>query len=349
MAYAILRTTKLKSLGEIAGSLSHTYRTRKTDNADPARAHLNEHHGTGDPAEIRAEIRARLPRKRRKDAVLCLEYFVGASPEWFTDDQDGADYFAASVDWLKHKHGAGNVIAWSVHRDETSPHLVAYVLPFDKAGNLNCKAFTGGKAKLSAMQTHFAANVGAQFGLLRGIEGSKAKHTSVASFYAGLGRAERKQGTITPALLAPRTIKRGLLRDTLETPEQVAGRLTRTMRRHYAPAVQRAELADLERKRAEELEATARDKAAEVDRLRELLRREREELATLRALYLDGLTPAQQLDLADLAAITRERNAPAPLPTVGDLRPVPPAAARVSKPDTPPKSTRQRPTCPHSP
>lgn len=86
-----------------------------------------------------------------------------------------------------------------------------------------------------------------------------------------------------------------------------------------------------------------------MDRLRDLLRREREDLAALRALYLDGLTPAQQLDLADLAAITRERNAPAPLPAVGDLRPVPPAAARVSKPDTPPKSTRQRPTCPHSP
>lgn len=311
MAYAILRTTKLKSRGEIAGSLSHTHRTRLTPNADPDRAHLNEHHGPGDPAEILATIRARLPRKRRKDAVLCLEYFVGASPEWFTDDQDGAGYFAAAVDWLKHKHGAGNVIAWSVHRDETSPHLVAYVLPFDKAGKLNAKAFTGGKAKLSAMQTHFAATVGAPFGLLRGIEGSKAKHTSVASFYAGLGRAERKQGTITPAMLAPRTIKRGLLLDTRETPEQVAGRLTRAMRRHYGPAVQRAELADQERKRAEELAATAQAKAAEVDRLRALLRREREELAALRALYLDGLTPAQQLDLADLSAITRERNAPA--------------------------------------
>ena len=52
-----------------------------------------------------------------------------------------------------------------------------------------------------------------------------------------------------------------------------------------------------------------------MDRLRDLLRREREDLAALRALYLDGLTPAQQLDLADLAAITRERNAtPAPKP-----------------------------------
>ena len=43
MAYAIYRTAKLGSFGEIGGSLSHTYRTRPTPNADESRIHLNEH------------------------------------------------------------------------------------------------------------------------------------------------------------------------------------------------------------------------------------------------------------------------------------------------------------------
>ena len=43
MAYAIYRTAKLGSFGEIGGSLSHTYRTRNTPNADENKAHLNEH------------------------------------------------------------------------------------------------------------------------------------------------------------------------------------------------------------------------------------------------------------------------------------------------------------------
>lgn len=44
MAYAILRTAKLKSMGSIGGSLAHTYRTREIPNADAQRDHLNEHH-----------------------------------------------------------------------------------------------------------------------------------------------------------------------------------------------------------------------------------------------------------------------------------------------------------------
>ncbi|WP_174515121.1 plasmid recombination protein, partial [Youngiibacter fragilis] len=77
MPYAILRTAKLKSFGEIGGSLAHTYRTRQTPNADPTRAHLNEHQGESAQA-VSAAIRARLPDTRRADAVLCVEYFIGA-------------------------------------------------------------------------------------------------------------------------------------------------------------------------------------------------------------------------------------------------------------------------------
>lgn len=329
MPYAILRTAKLKTPGCIAGSLAHTFRTRQTPNADPARLDLNEHHGPTDPAGVREAIDARLPEKRRKDAVLCVEYFIGASPEFFQGGGDAAAYFARAVDWLRERHGAANVVSWSVHRDETSPHLVAYVVPIDGAGKLNAKHYLGGREKLSAMQTEFAARVGAPVGLQRGIEGSKATHTTIRQHYAGLERSAEKHGAVTPDLMTPRTVKRGMVLDTRETPEQVAGRLTRSIRRHYEPAVQRAAMADQQRKRADELAATAQAKAAEIDNLRALLRQEREELARLRSLYLDGLTPAQCLDLTDLAAIMREGNqvaitpAPKPAPRPAKRRPEP--------------------------
>ncbi len=35
MNYAILRTAKLKTMGNIGGSLAHNYRTIETPNADP--------------------------------------------------------------------------------------------------------------------------------------------------------------------------------------------------------------------------------------------------------------------------------------------------------------------------
>jgi hypothetical protein len=160
---------------------------------------LNEH-GHGDtPESIKAALAARLPEKRRSDAVLCVEYFIGASPEHFAGGQDGSAYFADAVAWLKAKHGAENVIATAVHRDETSPHLVAYVVPLDGQGKLNAKAFLGGKAKLSAMQTDFADSVGRKHGLERGLEGSKATHTSIREYYGRVGQAQDK----TPSVDVP--------------------------------------------------------------------------------------------------------------------------------------------------
>ena len=149
MAYAILRTQKLKTMGNIGGSLAHNYRTRETPNAVPERLHLNKH-DMASADEVKAAIVARLPEKRRSDSVLCIEYFIGASPDYFTgNDPKGERYFATAVEWLKQRHGAENVVATSVHHDETSPHLVAYVVPLDQDGKLNAKSFLGGRAKLA--------------------------------------------------------------------------------------------------------------------------------------------------------------------------------------------------------
>ena len=65
----VLRLAKLKSFGNIAASLSHTYRTRETPNAATELADQNDHsHGT--PAEVMQALKERLPEKRRSDAVL---------------------------------------------------------------------------------------------------------------------------------------------------------------------------------------------------------------------------------------------------------------------------------------
>ena len=111
---------------------------------------------------------------------------ITASPEWsgWKDKAQEADFFKRSVEWLKQRHGAENVISTSIHRDETTPHLVAYVVPIDN-GKLNAREFLGGRAKLSKMQTDFHEKV-KDLGLERGLEGSKAEHKTVKEFYAEL-------------------------------------------------------------------------------------------------------------------------------------------------------------------
>ena len=81
MAYAILRVQKLKTMGDIGGSLSHNYRNRLTLNADSDRTHLNNH-DLDTNEKCMTAIRDRIPEKRRKDAVLCIEHLITASPEW---------------------------------------------------------------------------------------------------------------------------------------------------------------------------------------------------------------------------------------------------------------------------
>ena len=200
MAFAILRVEKLKSAGSIGGSLAHSFRTRETKNADPGGRPRNEF-SHDSPAVIQAAIQERLPDRRRKDAVLALEFFVGASPEWFQRQRPGLDekYFAAARSWLEARHGKENVVGWVVHRDELTPHMAIYVVPRD-GDRLNAKKWTGGRKALSQMQTDFAQAVGKRFGLERGIEGSIAKHEEVKKFYHLVNSATPKLPLIrTPA------------------------------------------------------------------------------------------------------------------------------------------------------
>lgn len=192
MSKVILRTEKLKTIGNIASSLSHNYRTRPTPNADPSRT-VNNQHDLKTAGQVLDGIKNRLPEKTRSNAVLCVEYLITMSPDWSgLGTEKEADFFKKSVEWLKQKHGAENVISTSIHRDETTPHLVAYVVPIDSQGKLNAREFLGGRAKLSKMQTDFHNEV-KHLGLERGLEGSKAEHTTIREFYAEIQKPDDKK------------------------------------------------------------------------------------------------------------------------------------------------------------
>ncbi|MCF9047378.1 MobV family relaxase [Acinetobacter nectaris] len=189
MSFLIFRTKKLKSFGEISGSLSHNYRTRETPNANPQETPKNEHsHQSAD--EVLCGIKDRIPQKVRKNGVLCIETLMTASPEWqgWHVPSKEAALFEKSKTWLIEKFGAENVIATSIHRDETTPHLVAYIVPLDLQTNkLNARRWLGGRTKLSQLQTDYHQAVtqhDQDFGLRRGIVGSKAKHTTIQQFYS---------------------------------------------------------------------------------------------------------------------------------------------------------------------
>lgn len=195
--YCILRTQKLKTIKEVRGSLRHALREAPTPNADPAKATLN-YHTKGDSTSILKRFRGVLPEQRRSDAVLAIEYLVTASPAFFkrATREQVEQYFRDAVQWVQERHGRSNIFHVSIHRDETTEHAHVYVCPRDESGGLNCKKFLGGKKALSAMQSDFAAKVGETYGLKRGVQKSRARHTSVRRFYSGVERASKRMADL---------------------------------------------------------------------------------------------------------------------------------------------------------
>ena len=264
---AIMRCKKLSSFGNVGAALKHCYRERETPNAIPELTHWNQHLAASNTDEAMGKLREMLPEKRRKDAVLMVEYVLSASPEWWkqASQEQQAEFFARSKKWLADKYGADRIITATIHRDEKSPHLSAFVVPLTQDGRLSAKEFIGDRKKMSEDQTTFAAAV-KDLGLERGIEGSKARHTRLKAFYGVLERPEPiQQVTITPEALEPRTYKpQGLverlgLTKRVESQETIARRLTKAVQEGYSKAVEMASIARQEREKAKQAQETARN------------------------------------------------------------------------------------------
>ena len=260
MAYAIMRAKKLSNMGSVAASMQHCYRERNTHNADQERTPDNQHLVAKSTDEAMGKLRALLPEKRRKDAVLAVEYVMSASPEWFekaTPEQEKA-FFRQSLQWLADKYGADRIVTASIHRDETTPHLSAFVVPLTEDKRLSAKEFIGSRDKMRADQTTYAACV-ANLGLERGIEGSKATHQTIQQHYAAVERGVKPLAVITPKAVEPRVLRKGLFSSDVETPEALAERLTKAVNEGFAGVIATASTALQERRRAKEMQDTAND------------------------------------------------------------------------------------------
>lgn len=206
--FAICRIEKLKSTGNIGGLNSHLTRTMDVQNADKELSHLN-HREVGS-LDLNLDIQKRLEAAKitpRKNAVLAVEHLLTASPEYFKlkkvegdvgkkhslrGDVQGYNAFKNNaIEWLNERYGKENVVNVTVHLDETTPHIHAIIVPIDAKGKLNARDFFGGRDKMREMQDSYAQKM-KPLGLERGLEGSKAQHTSIKEFY-GIIKADKTQ------------------------------------------------------------------------------------------------------------------------------------------------------------
>jgi len=184
---AILRVAKMKTAGSIGGKTDHNYRLKEVPNADSQLRHLNREYVAG-PEDLGQRIDARLKEagvKVRKDSVRGMEFILTGSHEGFKRRENGeaADFSKSkwvenNLNFMKARYGS-NLVAFTLHQDEKTPHIHAVVTPITKDNRLSAKELFNPKT-LKQLQTDYAKAVKME----RGLEGSQARHIPMKQLYA---------------------------------------------------------------------------------------------------------------------------------------------------------------------
>ncbi len=196
MPYAVLRVAKIKTQAHALAATGHNYRQEQHPhaiaNADPQAPHPNREYINHEQKDYWSLLEARIQeagvKRIRSDSVRGIEVILTGSPEGFIRGQDGraVDYSKSkwaqdNLNFLKEKFGAKNVVSFTLHQDEKTPHIHAVLAPITEKNTLSAdKLFN--PASLRQLQTEYAQAM-APHGMERGIEHSQAKHDPMQRLY----------------------------------------------------------------------------------------------------------------------------------------------------------------------
>ena len=189
-----MRTQKLKSDDSLRTAYAHNFRQYNVPNADPSKRDDNEElisltKGTDYVSAYKQKIKEApgyAGCRPRSDAVKAIEVMLTYNARTVGKDFDEEAWKKENVKWLQDTFGKDNVVSAVLHKDETTPHIHAIVIPIVN-GRLNARHFTGGKRVLSEMQTSYGKYM-ERVGLERGLKFSQADHTDISRYYAALNK-----------------------------------------------------------------------------------------------------------------------------------------------------------------
>lgn len=176
--YFIFRTAKLKTHQDVTNVLKEQHRADdyESHRADETLSYRNTY--STDYEQAIQKFDELLPKQRRKNAVVGLNFIVTTSEE-FSSKAEEFDFYEKSRKYIAENFG--KIVGWAIHRDETSTHMQVVTIPLF-GGKLNARQLIGGdRNRMKRIQTEFYEQVGKEFGLKRGkdVEETKAIHKTV--------------------------------------------------------------------------------------------------------------------------------------------------------------------------
>ncbi len=253
MGYVVLHLDK--SPGNESAMTDHIERKVIHPNVDPKRIYLNKElinfpEGVNDRTEaIQYRLNnAGLGRQIGKNQVQVIRFMLSGSPEDMEQIQKIGrldEWCKDNMDWLKKTFGEENVVAATLHMDETTPHIHASVVPIVRGERRKkktsktpeqtskrqyrkkdpnrprlCADDVMAKAKLIEYQDSYAEAM-KKYGLERGIKGSDARHITLTEFYRNQAIESQNLQTNIGVLLAVEDAKRQSIEE-LKRQEQEA-------------------------------------------------------------------------------------------------------------------------------
>lgn len=114
----------------------------------------------------------------RKDAIWSVNTMLTGSHEDMKKIGDNPnllqDWITSNLEWCEQQFGRDNIVRFTVHLDEKTPHIHCVWCPITEDGRLSAQEWIGNSKKLEALQSSYAEKM-KPFGLERGISSDK-KH-----------------------------------------------------------------------------------------------------------------------------------------------------------------------------
>jgi len=202
-----------KAHGSDSGTTAHIERSVIPKNADPTRTHLNRQlieypDGVNDrSAAIQRRLEeANLTRKIGSNQVRAIRINVSGTPEDMERiEREGRldEWCADNLRYFRDTFGADNIVSAHLHMDERTPHIHLTLVPIVEGERKRRKREEQAKKryrkkpantvrlcaddimtrlKLKSYQDSYAVAM-AKYGMLRGIDGSEARHKSTQQYY----------------------------------------------------------------------------------------------------------------------------------------------------------------------
>jgi hypothetical protein len=299
MAYAIIRIAKLTSQVHAHNATTHNYRQHEVSNADPAPQHPNKEYLNHEKTDYWTLAEARIgevvTRKVRADQVRAVEVIMTGSPEAFVRGQDGraADYSNSkwaqdNLNFLKEKFGEKNVVSFTLHQDEKTPHVHAVIVPITQDGRLSAKdIFT--RQTLRELQTDYAQAM-QPYGMSRGIEHSQAEHQPMRRQYGQEAENARQVAELSRPAAA--TVREPFKLDDVPLMGRDTWKAEQEARINAEIAQRVAQVQAQERERVEKLAELAQKNTAAAEQVKTL----QKQLGTSEGLKQGHFTGLQERD-----------------------------------------------------